>query len=562
MIQMQMQQSSPYSHPNPHQHVQSYSQSYYTIVIGLNPALQKRFILSSKTPFLTPGNVHRAVEIQQGIGGKGQDVYVALHCLSSFTTSANVDTGVDVNAAVNTSMSTDMNTDVDSDIPSGKGTGNSNSMNDGRNKNTNISSSSNSSNRSNSDTNTISNNTEVSRGIHNVKLAQFLGKGAEGDAVLSYFLNNFEKDMDLSLTIRTEEKLRVCTTIVNCEEDYVVRNNSNENSNHKNKNNDGNDNNDSTTAGGVGGSTELIEPSGTIKQDEVEELRHALKTLMMESNNNRDADDEASCVRGICIMGSMPPGCPSGLYAELYRSIISKQVTNGNDNIPLCMLDTVVGLDHLFHEMNVHRNLAKKTNMIKINMAELCKITGTNNAVCEVANADINQVRQAMKGLYQKFPESKQALNYVAITNGMFPAFMVHVNNSFHADEKTKEDIIYRFTVPMLSQLHGSDRNNDVTMGGTQKLYTIGAGDAVTASTLAAWEYLTNKKGDQRLDEAIRASLLKSFVFGEDKDMANTAFAFGLACGTASCIEKENSVFDIPNALQLFEQMERPHRMK
>ena len=59
-----------------------------TIVIGLNPALQRRFVLSSKTPFLTPGNVHRASEIQEGIGGKGQDVYVALHCLSSFTSVA------------------------------------------------------------------------------------------------------------------------------------------------------------------------------------------------------------------------------------------------------------------------------------------------------------------------------------------------------------------------------------------------------------------------------------------------------------------------------------------
>lgn len=50
----------------------------YSIVVGLNPALQKRFILSQNTPCLIPNNVHRASSLQIGVGGKGQDVAVAL----------------------------------------------------------------------------------------------------------------------------------------------------------------------------------------------------------------------------------------------------------------------------------------------------------------------------------------------------------------------------------------------------------------------------------------------------------------------------------------------------
>lgn len=475
--------------------------SSYTIVIGLNPALQKRFILSSKTPILTPGNVHRASEIQQGIGGKGQDVYVALHCLSTTGT-------------------------VTSDSPASMTTSTMNTNNNNRNS------------QNRSTTTTTKNNS-----AHLVKLAQFLGKGNEGDSVLSYFLNRYDSDMDLSLTIRTEEKLRICTTIINCE-----------NSLHSLLS-------DESNASG----TELVEPSGTISPNEVEELRQSLKSMMMGNSMSDDDGGQGPSVRGICIMGSMPPGCPSSLYADLYRTIVSKQVSqgfSGSTEVPLCMIDSVVGLDHLFHEMNVNSSASRKTNMIKINMAELCKITGTKFAVQEVANAEIDQVRTAMKALYHKFPESRYALSYVAITNGMFPAFMVHVNNNNDmADDRVKDDIIYRFSIPTLSQLRipSTDNNSDVLMGGTMKLFTIGAGDAVTASTLAAWEYLMNRKGEQRLDETVRASLLKRVVFGDD--IANTAFSFGLACGTASCIEKENSVFNIQIALQLFEQMERPVRV-
>ena len=219
--------------------------SSYTIVIGLNPALQKRFILSSKTPILTPGNVHRASEMQEGIGGKGQDVYVALYCLSMIITNVNTNTKTLSSA---TATNTNANGDISVKKPS----------------------------KSNA---------------HQVKLAQFLGKGSEGDTVLSYFLNRYDQDMDLSLTIRTKEKLRICTTIINCDDrlSFFL--------------------NDESNSSG----TELVEPSGTILPQEVEELRSAVKNMMMGSYD----DGQPPLIRGICIMGSMPPGCPSSLYADL-----------------------------------------------------------------------------------------------------------------------------------------------------------------------------------------------------------------------------------------------------
>jgi hypothetical protein len=51
-----------------------------SIIVGLNGALQKRFLLSPQTS-LVPGNVHRATTIQTGVGGKGQDVAISLACL-------------------------------------------------------------------------------------------------------------------------------------------------------------------------------------------------------------------------------------------------------------------------------------------------------------------------------------------------------------------------------------------------------------------------------------------------------------------------------------------------
>ena len=51
------------------------------IIVGLNGALQKRFVLP-ESDTLIPGDVHRARSVQTGVGGKGQDAAIAMNCLS------------------------------------------------------------------------------------------------------------------------------------------------------------------------------------------------------------------------------------------------------------------------------------------------------------------------------------------------------------------------------------------------------------------------------------------------------------------------------------------------
>ncbi|KAL7477201.1 hypothetical protein ACHAW6_003018 [Cyclotella cf. meneghiniana] len=60
------------------------------VILGLNPALQKRFLLPPSTP-LTLGNVHRIIKVEIGVGGKGQDVAIALRCLEGSEDSPNAD---------------------------------------------------------------------------------------------------------------------------------------------------------------------------------------------------------------------------------------------------------------------------------------------------------------------------------------------------------------------------------------------------------------------------------------------------------------------------------------
>jgi fructose-1-phosphate kinase PfkB-like protein len=104
-------------------------------------------------------------------------------------------------------------------------------------------------------------------------ILQFLGTGFEGDALIACLNKRFNATSDLSkFSIRTAAPCRTCITLVDS---------------------------------GSGLSTEIIEPSGTITTEEVSMLNTALSTSF---------DTKA---RGVAIMGSMPPGCPSDLYASI-----------------------------------------------------------------------------------------------------------------------------------------------------------------------------------------------------------------------------------------------------
>jgi len=390
----------------------------FSIVVGVNPALQKRFILSSKTPTLIPGDVHRASQIQVGIGGKGQDVSVTLSCLSAETP--------------------------------------------------------------------------------HLFLAQFLGKGPEGDLAFSKLKEALHEvhDPDVpspleALTIRTAASLRTCTTIV-----------------------------------AEGSATELVEPSGMITSDEIQMLLEKIIKFTSEQK-----------VRGLCIMGSMPPGCPQNLYGEIFQKISISHPQ------AITIIDTVVGLEPLFQHMRVNNDAIEGKRMLKINLAELCRLANVR-IKSESAEASLGQIKDAAIGFLATFADAHSALDYIAITNGCHPAHLVCLQNESKETEGAISDL-FRLSVPSLSV---------VEMDSQSKTYPIGAGDSVAAGTLAAWEYLCTNGCIERLDSDVQ-SALKQKLDSNCENYAAVSFAFGIACGSASCIQEENSVLVIDDALTLFEHV-------
>jgi hypothetical protein len=116
----------------------------------------------------------------------------------------------------------------------------------------------------------------------------------------------------------------------------------------------------------------------------------------------------------------------------------------------------------------------------------------------------------------------------------------------------------------------------DLSNRGT--LYPIGAGDTVSGATLAAMQYL-RRGGDGvigggggggrvvvspevgKLISEKKAMWSDGGMSSEDDDAGcgmAVAFAFGLACGSASCLREDNSVFDVEDAMSFFGGMSKP----
>lgn len=402
-----------------------------TVVVGLNAALQKRFVLPPSGT-LVPGSVHRAERIEEGVGGKGQDVAVALSCLWGR-----------------------------------EGSG------------------------------------------ENVALAQFIGSGAEGDAVMGMLEGILgprgggggDGSKWDSLTVRPEAGLRTCTTIV-----------------------------------GSDCATELVEPSGAISGAEMDDLL-----------NRVEPPPGANRASGLCVMGSMPPGCPGQTYAEIYDHVA--------DEGTACLVDSVAGLEPLLGAMAAKRAsfpggedaTAAAAAVLKLNAAELCRLAdvekGSGGGEAERATDD--DIDAAVRGFLAQFRDAAGALDYLAITDGRHRARLVELRG--------KEDHV----------VHGLDVIDlleDDEMGGGGKgeimLYPIGAGDTVAAGTLAAMIHFQRgqselgKEAQRALSEYKQAQSSK----GSEARTAEVAasFAFGLACGSASCLKQENSVLDVDDALRLF----------
>ena len=395
------------------------------IVCGLNPALQKRLTLQSEKS-LVEGNVHRIESMSEGVGGKGQDVAVALVKSCGL-------------------------------LPC------------------------------------------------HLKLLQFVG--STDDSTSTRFLELLADKLNAQsvdennnggpvCTIRSDGKLRTCTTIL--------------------------------SRNGLE-ATELVEPSCEVNEE-------SFKRLMK-------CQEDSSHVGAICVMGSMPPGCPTDAYARLIRSTLEK-----NPNA-LCLIDSLVGLEQIFEVLQSHSSSTDKS-VLKINLAELRNLIiskGNQRASEMIANINIEndislisaeEVETLSKAFVYAFGGmSRIGVGNLLLTNGRYPANIVNLQ-AIDNDKKSIHCKSISIDVPELC-------------GKNKALFPIGAGDAVAAGTLLAWHYLDNSRTKENSEKKLNLSILDfdtCLMHALDKTSTSThplqrAFEFGLACGSASCLIAENSEF-------------------
>lgn len=133
----------------------------------------------------------------------------------------------------------------------------------------------------------------------------------------------------------------------------------------------------------TGLATELIEPSGTISEAEVEQLREKLLPRLAD-------------FAGIALCGTYPPRVPESLYAE---------IAAGAGDGALVLLDGVKGVE-----------AAMKTgvDLLKINGGELARLAGTPD------------VRAAAKTCFERYK-----VRYIGVTDGPCSAYLFSPRNTW-----------------------------------------------------------------------------------------------------------------------------------
>jgi fructose-1-phosphate kinase PfkB-like protein len=350
------------------------------IVVGLNGALQKRFILPNNQG-LVPGNVHRATHVDFGVGGKGQDVAISLHCL------------LEPGRSSNDHKPNDCDTDAAA--------------------------------------------TTASTSSNNIRLLQFIGTGSAGDVVHNLLNDRLGKNT-MDFTVRSSSKMRTCTSIVSADE-----------------------------------TTELVEPSGSITSDELEKL---FSVVSSNRNDRTEFGTNESTTRSLCIMGSMPPGCPEDTYARIYA-----QTANPNT---VCVVDSLAGTGPLLQTVSEMSQGNEKNNaagplLFKINASELCKMAGTSKSNSETGGITISELTNAIEGFLAKYStgsnnnDSSTGMIGLAITDGKHDAYFVSIKNATTSQEEQASSSpsfsVFKLPVPNLD--HESSRT----------LYPIGAGGKYTS---------------------------------------------------------------------------------
>jgi fructose-1-phosphate kinase PfkB-like protein len=399
------------------------------VVIGLNSALQKRFILPQGDS-LIPGKVHRAARMQHSVGGKGQDVAIALHCLLSSN-----------------------NNKIQHKVPQQQ---------------------------------------QQQQQQQQLQLIQFIGRGSEGDAVYHMLVDRLGESA-MTLTIRSESGMRTCTSIVDAD-----------------------------------ATTELVEPSGHITNEELQELL------------DKTASQIKNQASGVCIMGSMPPGCPPETYGKFYSQLVGPST--------VCVVDSVTGILELIETAKtMGKDAVVGPILFKMNASELLTLVGTlNKRTSDMGGVDPTDLMDAITKFDLKY-SPQGVLVGLAITDGKHPAYFASLG-----DDKTKFQL-FRIPIPTLDDASAI-------------LYPIGAGDAVAAGTLAAWVCLQGEAGastytipDQCYQLLLdRVGAMQNEKISGDVAKAVSALSFGLICGTASCLQEDNSVLATSDVVRLFQRIGTP----
>jgi len=129
--------------------------------------------------------------------------------------------------------------------------------------------------------------------------------------------------------------------------------------------------------------TELIEPSGTISEAEVEQLREKLLPRL-------------AGFAGIALCGTYPPRVPESLYAE---------IAAGAGNGALVLLDGVKG---------VEAPLKTGVDLLKVNSGELAQLAG------------IQDPRAAAKACFERY-----RVRYIGVTDGPCTAYLFSRQNTW-----------------------------------------------------------------------------------------------------------------------------------
>jgi len=209
-------------------------------------------------------------------------------------------------------------------------------------------------------------------------------------------------------------------------------------------------------------------------------------------------------------MGSYPPGVPVDAYGAILTAASGKKTK--------VVIDSVAGIEPTLAACAA----MGCTALLKLNGRELCALAGVEGPSGSDNEVPCDPIRCAAAAASIVAKAPRGALAFVCWTDGPFPGGVFEVSSS----------ACWALTMPPLP-------------GRVQS--PVGAGDAVAGATLHAWLSL-EEGGETAADGGTKAP-------DEDTPTAVKAFAFGLSCGAASCLTRDNSAFDLGVASTLHHQI-------